>query len=55
LAYLVPRDGKVCLDISYMGMMHLAQQCGAIQWGQAVLVREGDQFVNLRLFVVSLV
>lgn len=44
LAYLVPRDGKVCLDISYMGMMHLAQQCGAIQWGQAVLVREGDQF-----------
>lgn len=44
LAYLVPRDGKVCLDISYMGMMHLAQQCGAIQWGQAVLVREGDRF-----------
>lgn len=44
LAYLVPRDGKVCLDLSYMGLMHLAQQCGAIQWGQAVLVREGDQF-----------
>jgi recombination protein RecT len=44
LAYLVPRDGKVCLDISYMGMMHLAQQTGAIQWGQANLVREGDVF-----------
>lgn len=44
LAYLVPRDGKVCLDISYMGMMHLAQQAGAIQWGQANLVREGDIF-----------
>lgn len=44
LAYLVPRDGKVCLDISYMGMMHLAQQCGAIQWGQANVVREGDHF-----------
>jgi recombination protein RecT len=44
LAYLVPRDGKVCLDISYMGMMHLAQQTGAIQWGKAVLVREGDVF-----------
>lgn len=44
LAYLVPRDGKVCLDISYMGMMHLAQQTGAIQWGQANLVREGDIF-----------
>lgn len=44
LAYLVPRDGKVCLDLSYMGLMHLAQQTGAIQWGQAVLVREGDVF-----------
>lgn len=44
LAYLVPRDGKVCLDISYMGMMHLAQQCGAIQWGKANIVREGDVF-----------
>lgn len=44
LAYLVPRDGKVCLDISYMGMMHLAQQTGAVQWGQACLVREGDIF-----------
>ena len=44
LAYLVPRDGKVCLDISYMGMMHLAQQCGAIQWGQSIIVREKDNF-----------
>lgn len=44
LAYLVPRDGKVCLDISYMGMMHLAQQCSAIQWGQAVIVRQNDTF-----------
>ena len=25
LAYLVPRDGMVCLDISYMGLLHLAQ------------------------------
>lgn len=40
----MPRDGKVCLDISYMGMMHFAQQTGAIQWGQANLVREGDIF-----------
>jgi recombination protein RecT len=27
-----------------MGMLHLAQQTGAIQWGKAVLVREGDVF-----------
>lgn len=43
-AYLVPRDGKVCLDISYMGMLHLAQQTGAIQWGQARIVRANDEF-----------
>lgn len=44
LAYLVPRDGKICLDISYMGMMHLAQQAGAIQWGQAIVVKASDKF-----------
>lgn len=44
LAYLVPRKGAVCLDISYMGLMHIAQQTGAIQWGQAVLVHEKDDF-----------
>lgn len=44
LAYLVPRKGAVCLDISYMGLMDIAQQCGAIQWGQAVIVREKDEF-----------
>jgi recombination protein RecT len=43
-AYLVPRDGKVCLDISYMGIMHLAQQTGAISWGQAVIVKAKDTF-----------
>lgn len=43
-AYLVPRDSKVCLDISYMGMLHLAQQTGAIQWGQARIVRANDEF-----------
>lgn len=45
LSYLVPRKGAVCLDISYMGMMHLAQVTGAIQWGQAVIVRANDTFV----------
>jgi recombination protein RecT len=44
LAYLVPRKGGVCLDISYMGMMHLAQVSGAIKWGQAVIVRATDDF-----------
>lgn len=44
LAYLVPRKGGVCLDISYMGLMHIAQQTGAIQWGQAQIVRQTDKF-----------
>ena len=44
LAYLVPSDNKVCLDISYMGLLSLAQQCGAIQWGQAAIVRANDEF-----------
>lgn len=43
-AYLVPRKGGVCLDISYMGMMHLAQESGSIRWGQAVIVRAKDDF-----------
>jgi len=44
LAYLVPRKGSICLDISYMGVMHVAQVCGAIKWGQARIVREGEEF-----------
>lgn len=43
-AYLVPRDGGVCLDISYMGLMHLAQQTGSILWGQAKLVYANDHY-----------
>jgi recombination protein RecT len=43
-AYLVPRDGRVCLDISYMGLMDLAIQSGSILWGQAELVHDADKF-----------
>lgn len=44
LAYLVPRKGAICLDISYMGLMHIAQQSGAIKWCQSAIVRKDDQF-----------
>ena len=44
LAYLVPRDGGVHLDISYMGLLHLAQVSGAIQWGQCKLVHASDTY-----------
>jgi len=43
-AYLVPRKGKICLDISYMGLLHLAQVSGAIQWGQCKLVHASDTY-----------
>lgn len=45
-AYLVPRDSMVCLDISYMGIMHLARQSGSIEWGQAKLVYKNDTYRN---------
>ena len=43
-AYLVPRDGRICLDISYMGLMDLAMQSGSIRWAQCALVYERDDF-----------
>lgn len=43
-AYLVPRDGKICLEISYMGLLDIAIESGSLRWGQAELVRDGEAF-----------
>lgn len=43
-AYLVPRGGKICLDISYVGLLDIAVASGSVLWGQAELVRENDAF-----------
>lgn len=43
-AYLVPRKNKICLDISYMGLMDLAMETGSIKWAQAALVYSQDTF-----------
>lgn len=43
-AYLVPRKGKICLDISYMGMVDMALNSGSIKWVQSNVVYEQDQF-----------
>lgn len=43
-AYLVPRGGKICLDISYIGLIDIAIASGSIMWAQAELVRENDAF-----------
>lgn len=49
-AYLVPRKTPggmaICLDISYMGLVHLAQSTGSVEFVQAKLVYEADTYVN---------
>jgi len=44
-AYLVPRDGAVCLDISYKGLIKIATESGAIKWVKAEVVYDADTFV----------
>lgn len=45
LAYLVPRKGAACLDISYIGLIKLATDTGSIMWARAELVHENDEFI----------
>ncbi len=45
-AYLLPRDGVVCLDPSYVGLIRLATDSGSIKWVQANIVHEGDEFID---------
>jgi len=44
LAYIVPRKGMACLDISYIGLIKLATDTGSILWARAELVHENDEF-----------
>ena len=43
-AYLVPRGGRICLDISYIGLIDIAVASGSVMWAQAEVVRENDGF-----------
>lgn len=43
-AYLVPRDGAICLDISFQGLKKIATDSGAIEWAKVELVYESDSF-----------
>lgn len=45
-AYLVPRDRKVVLDISYLGLLNIAIESGSILWGQAKPVHAQDDYRN---------
>lgn len=44
LAYLVPRNKKVILDISYKGWLKLGTDSGAIKWAKAEVVRQNDTY-----------
>lgn len=44
LAYLLPRDKKIILAVSYIGLLKLATDCGAIKWAHADVVFSGDKF-----------
>jgi len=44
LAYLVPRDGKCCLDISYIGLVKIATDSGSVHAVKAVIVCQNDAF-----------
>jgi recombination protein RecT len=44
LAFLVPRNKKVMLDISYRGLIKLAVDGGSIRWAKAELVYANDTF-----------
>lgn len=46
-AFLVPRDGHICLDLSYRGLTKIATDAGAIKWAKAELVYENDEFKYL--------
>jgi len=44
LAYLVPRDGAICLDISYMGLIKIATDSGSVSKVSCQIVYEKDFF-----------
>lgn len=44
LAYLVPREGRACLDISYIGLVHVATESGSVVAVKAEVVRAHDHF-----------
>lgn len=46
-AYLVPRGGKICLDIPYIGLVKLATDTGSVIWVQAEIVKKNDSFKYL--------
>lgn len=51
LAYLVPRDGLCCLDISYIGLVKIATDTGSVNVVKAEIVRANDDFEYMGPFM----
>jgi len=45
-AALIPRKGKICLDIMYQGLQHLALSTGSIEFCQTKVVYSNDIYQN---------
>lgn len=43
-AYLVPRKGSICLDVSYIGFVNAAVSSGALKYVVSKVVHENDKF-----------
>lgn len=43
-AYLIPRNGKCCLDVSYIGLVKLITDTGSVKNVYAHIIRDGDLF-----------
>lgn len=52
LAYLVPRKGRACLDISYIGLVKIATDSGSVLAVKAELVRANDSFEYVDAFTM---
>lgn len=46
-AYLVPRKGKICLDVGYLGMEYIAIDSGSVLWVQSKIVYSNDTYESM--------
>lgn len=54
LAYLVPRDGLCCLDISYQGLVKIATDTNSVRLAKAEIVRRNDKWKYRGMFELPL-
>lgn len=53
-AYLIPRKGSICLDISYQGLMKIAYNSGSVTFIQPKIVYKNDTYRNTGVITAPL-